>query len=252
VTQSFRRYKHAPITEAVIEIRVQPIRAERSARLAELAGALKETFPKQAPIQMLHFGVAAAPNAGNAQVNQVFSQSALGFRLANAGDTRVVQLRSDGFAYSHLQPYSEWSTFRGEAKPLWDRYRENFPDLHLQRCGLRYINRIDIPAEKIDIFEYFRFYPEIPKQLAHQDVVSMALNVQMPQTDLECMAVIIQALIEPPRPGVISVVLDIDLFRLNIESWQDVRLWQFLDALRIRKNEIFEACITDRTRALID
>ena len=80
----------------------------------------------------------------------------------------------------------------------------------------------------------------------------MALNVQMPQPDLDCMAVINQALSEPVKAGHISVILDIDIFRLGIESWQDSDVWSFLDKLRDRKNEIFECCITDRTRGLID
>ncbi|MNC96343.1 hypothetical protein D3C83_136960 [compost metagenome] len=66
------------------------------------------------------------------------------------------------------------------------------------------------------------------------------------------MAIINQGLTEPVKPGHISIVLDIDVFRLGIESWKDSEVWAFLDKLRGRKNEIFEACITDRTRELID
>ena len=80
----------------------------------------------------------------------------------------------------------------------------------------------------------------------------MAMNLQMPQRDLECVAVINQGLLEPVKPGHISIVLDIDIFRLGIESWQDSEVWTFLDKLRDRKNEILESCITDRTRELID
>lgn len=185
-------------------------------------------------------------------LRQSFSQAPIGFRLSKSDDSRVLQLRREGLAYSHMAPYTEWATFRAEAQPLWQQYRGALPDAKLVRCALRYINRVDIPETKIEVYDYFTLYPKIPEQLPQQDVMGMALSLQMPQPDLECVAVINQALVEPVKPGHISIVLDIDVFRLGIETWQDLEVWAFLDKLRDRKNEIFEACITDRTRELID
>lgn len=249
-----RRYKRAPITEAVIEIRVQSDGSAESAALKRLAEELKTAFPKQAPMQLVHLGVAAAVSgaAAESQFNQLFSHKQVGFRLSSANDQRVLQLRTDGLAYSHMAPYTDWSTFRAEAKPFWERYRQICSAAKLTRCALRYINRVDIPNEMIELEDYFRFYPNVPDDLPQKNMVSMTLNVQMPQADLECMASINQALVDPPGPGVISVVLDIDVFRLGIERWQDSEVWEFLEKLRLRKNEIFEGCITDRTRELID
>jgi uncharacterized protein (TIGR04255 family) len=117
---------------------------------------------------------------------------------------------------------------------------------------LRYINRIDIPKTKIEIYDYFGLYPKVPEQLPQQDVIGFALNLLMPQQDLQCVANIQQAFSEPVKPEHVSIILDIDIFRLQIEDWNDDVTWAFLEKLRDRKNEIFEACITDRTRELID
>jgi len=253
VTTEQRRYKNAPITEAVIEIRVQRDGQAKTSELKVLAESLKKDFPKQAPMRLVTLGLAAGDaQQPDASFNQTLSQSQIGYRLANESGGRVLQLRSEGFAYSHLAPYSQWSQFRGEAKPLWDKYKTVYSDAKLARCALRYINRIDIPGTKMELEDYFRLYPKIPETLPHRDIVAMGMNIQIPQEDLQCMAVVIQGLIEPARPGVFSVVLDIDIFRLGIQSWQDTELWEFLDKLRDRKNQIFEGCITDRTRELID
>jgi uncharacterized protein (TIGR04255 family) len=253
VTGSPKRYKNAPITEAVLEIRVEALKPLDPSMLKNFADSLKGDFPKQAPMQLLQVGIAGPQQLGQV-VSQTFSQSHVGMRLAKSDDSRVLQIRQDGFAFSHMAPYTEWAIFRKEAEPLWRQYRAICQDAKLARCALRYINRIDIPilGKSIEIFDYFRLYPKIPDELPQQDVIGMVLNVQMPQHDLECVASINQALIEPVKPNHISFVLDIDIYRLGIQTWQDAAVWQFLDELRRRKNEIFEGCITDRTRELID
>lgn len=202
-------------------------------------------------MRMLQMGVAARSQSAEA-ISFTSSQGIIGYRLSKADDSRILQVRRDGLAYSHMAPYTEWATFRAEAYPLWEKYRSAVRDAKLARCALRYINRVDIPGTKIESYDYFTLYPKIPDQLPQQDVMGMAMNLQMPQLDIECMAVINQALAAPVKPGHISVILDIDIFRLGIETWQDSEVWAFLDKLRNRKNEIFEACITDRTRELID
>ncbi len=150
-----RQYRHAPIVEAVIELRVSP--PVVPAKLQDLAQALTSKFPLQAPMQLTQFtaAVGSIPGAklpdGNNVVQPTISQSAVGHRLTNAGKSRVAQLRQDGFAYSHLAPYSKWSPFRAEARELWTRYRALCPGSKLTRCALRYINRIDIPSQKVEL-----------------------------------------------------------------------------------------------------
>ncbi|MFN0317422.1 MAG: TIGR04255 family protein [Burkholderiales bacterium] len=244
-----KRYNSAPIREAVIEIRLQPIPPVPQDELKKVALSLNADFPNQADMQFLEMGIANQPGQ---MLQQKLSQSVVGVRLSKPDDSRVLQLRNDGFAYSHMAPYTDWETFKGEALPLWQRYRAVRPEAKLARCALRYINRIDIPDTKIEPHDYFELYPKVPLALPQQDVIGMSLNLQMPQQDLECVANVAQALGEPVKAGYISLILDIDIFRLQIEDWDDDATWAFLDKLRGRKNEIFEACITDRTRELID
>ena len=244
-----RKYKSAPITEAVIEIRVEsPVPVDQTA-LQGLAASLKADFPKQAPMQFLELGIAQQPGPA---FQQKFSQSIIGVRLTRTDDLRVLQIRRDGFAYSHMAPYTDWATFRAEAQLLWKHYRKVCLGAKLTRCALRYINRIDIPETTIEPRDYFGLYAQVPEALQHQDVIGMTMNLKMPQQDLQCVANIGQAIGEPVKPGHLSVTLDIDIFRLKIEEWDDTKAWDFLEKLRHRKNEIFEACITNRTRELID
>ncbi|HAG97354.1 MAG TPA: TIGR04255 family protein, partial [Ktedonobacter sp.] len=59
-------------------------------------------------------------------------------------------------------------------------------------------------------------------------------------------------LTQPTTPEVVTVIFDLDLFRQKIWNSDDEDIWSFLEELRYRKNEVFEASITDKTRELID
>jgi uncharacterized protein (TIGR04255 family) len=246
-----KRYKSAPIHEAVIEIRIQPPESLDLPALTKLTESLRSDFPKQVPMHLVQMGIAAQdqPEKG---FSPSFSQAPFGFRISKSDESRILQIRREGLAYSHMAPYTEWAVFRAETLPLWGQFRAVCPDAKLTRCALRYINRVDIPETTIELHDYFTFYPKMPDGLPQQDMVGMTLNVQMPQRDIECMATLNLIQVDPVNSGYLSFVLDIDVFRLGIESWKDADVWVFLDRLRDRKNEIFEACITDRTRELID
>ena len=76
----------------------------------------------------------------------------------------------------------------------------------------------------------------------------MQLNI--PQDD-QSVLLLNQAMVNPPAPGVVSVVLDLDLIRAIAVPSEEDEIWDVFEKLHVRKNEIFEACITDETRRLI-
>lgn len=77
------------------------------------------------------------------------------------------------------------------------------------------------------------------------------MQLQLPQPDLEGMLVLNQTLIPPPGPNLVSVILDLDLFCKDNVPCDDQEIWKRFEILRTRKNEVFEACITNKTRRLI-
>jgi len=69
---------------------------------------------------------------------------------------------------------------------------------------------------------------------------------------LHCLLIINEALVPRTSPDFICVILDFDLFRLQIWPADDDEIWRFLEELRYRKNAVFEASITDKARRLFD
>ena len=60
-----------------------------------------------------------------------------------------------------------------------------------------------------------------------------------------------EAFAPPLSPELVSVILDFDLFREQIWQSDDEEIWRFLEELRHRKNQVFNASITEKTKELI-
>jgi uncharacterized protein (TIGR04255 family) len=244
-----RHYERAPIMEAAIDIQVESL--TKATDVSVLASKLKDQFPTSLPMYQLEMGVQVgpAPGAGPQFMNQ---HRTLGVRLDSSKRDRVLQLRTQGFTYSHLPPYSDWSTFSAEAEVLWQRYVDEFGPSRVNRIAVRVINNLPLATTEIGnrLDKYLNLYPTIPTSLPSETRgFLMQLRLPMTQIDQDALAVITLQNASA-NPGTIGIVLDIDLF---VERHTEVGpgIFQLLNVLGYRKDEIFEACITDAIRERI-
>jgi uncharacterized protein (TIGR04255 family) len=170
---------------------------------------------------------------------------------ASEDQKQVYQTRLDGFAFSRLAPYESWERFSNEARRLWQAYRECLKPVAVTRLAVRYVNRLDIPGERIEIKDYLRTSPEIGQDLP-QNLDSYFMQLQIPMDDIRCKLVLNETIGQPSQVDHISLILDIDLFRTEDIPEEEESIWELFEALRRRKNEVFEACITDRARELFE
>jgi uncharacterized protein (TIGR04255 family) len=101
-----------------------------------------------------------------------------------------------------------------------------------------------------DFRDFIRLYPEVSADLTQQ-LAGFFLQVQIPQEDLGAMLLLNEAMVPPSGPNVTSVVLDIDVFKQGLKLESDDEVWNTLEVLRLRKNLVFEGCITNNMRELI-
>ncbi len=177
-------------------------------------------------------------------------QDQMGYAFVGGEGKHVVQFRVNGFTFSRLAPYQTWEQLRNEAKSLWGSYRRIVGALPVFRIGLRYVNQLDLPMPMRDFRDFIRLYPEVSADLPQQ-LAGFFLQVHIPQEDLGAMLILNEAMVPPSTPDVTSVVLDIDVFKQGLKLDSDEQVWDVLEALRLRKNLVFEGCITNNTRELI-
>lgn len=237
-------YENAPITEALIDIRVELPIGETGLQLLE---TVHDRVKHRYPGKKKRIYVTGQFSAGD-EVGASASQTLMGFSFSSEDGKQVFQARRDGFTFSRLRPYGSWPELRDEARRLWDIYRGVVNPRKITRVAVRYINQIDIPFSPIEYKDYFRTTPEVSPDLP-QALSAFFMQLQFPQIDFGGLLILTQTPVSPPNPATTSVILDLDVYK-QTEMVSDTDAWGLLETLRNRKNEFFEGCITERTRAL--
>jgi uncharacterized protein (TIGR04255 family) len=237
-------YLKAPITEAVLDIRVSP----RADITVEELGQLSKIFGSRYPSSedVLHF--TGTYEIGSSKTEPVTSEK-IGFIFKNAEQSKVFQAQKLGFSFNKLAPYESWELFSAEAKELWKQYKAIAKPLNITRVGLRYINKLNLPVGLKDFGKYLKQAPELAPGLP-QGLSNFFTQFQIPYADVEAMLIINMTMAPPPDKETASVILDLDVFRAHSVPQGDADLWAYFEKLRAKKNEAFEACITDATREL--
>jgi len=238
------QYDNAPITEALIDIRVELSSDVTLKTLEAIHNEVKVRYPGKK--QRVH---AQGQFSVGGEIGAMAKQTVMGFALSSEDGKQIFQIRLDGFTFSRLRPYGNWGELRDEGQRLWGIYRRMVSPRRITRVAVRYINQIDIPIPDFDYKDYFRTIPEVSPVLP-QRLSGFFMQLQFPQADFGGLLILTQTAVPPPSPGMNSVILDLDVFKDGVEVVSDDELWALLETLRNRKNEFFEGCITDRAREL--
>jgi uncharacterized protein (TIGR04255 family) len=240
------RYTKPPITEAILDIQVENSGEPSPLALESCQHPVRATYPTKRELRaaVAHIDLGSEPSA-SATARDV------GFAFISPDGKQLFQVRTNGFTANRLAPYSRWEEFSSEAKKLWTIYRERTKPNRITRVALRYINRIDLPGESIELKDYFQTSPDIARGLP-QSMSGFFMHVVLPLGDVKSAVNIIETIVEPPRPGIVSVVLDLDFFRTDEIPETEEGLWALFEELRVKKNVVFEACLTDKTKELLN
>lgn len=241
VTEQFELLPRAPIVEAVIQIHARPeISWDEKEVLASLRPKLSE-FENSVSRKNVQHQV----TLGSAHQPMV-SETDLGWHgLVCRSKDQSVQFNRDGFVFSRLQPYQSWNQFYGDAMRLWEIYQETAHPVEMQRIGLRYINKIQLPPKETDFERYIQPHPVPPDKLElpflsffHQDTLAVpgypyAINI-------------IRTVMPAPnsQAGGVALIVDIDAFTTQPLDIKEGVLGERLTDLRWLKNKAFFGSIT--------
>jgi uncharacterized protein (TIGR04255 family) len=243
--QASRRYSRAPITEAIIDLKVTLPEGFSVEDLEKIHAHISDQFATK---EQIHAGSLLFQSGPGIKIDA--SRQQHGFLFRSGDSLRIFQATLSGFTFNRLAPYESWEEFSSDARRLWEVYKDVCRPSSVIRAAVRFINRLDLPGPILDFKEYLRTLPEVSPDLP-QGLSGFFMQLQIPQQDLNCMLIINEAFAPPTSPGLVSVILDFDLFREQVWQSDDEEIWRFLEELRHRKNLAFEASITDRTRKLI-
>ncbi|MBI5788882.1 MAG: TIGR04255 family protein [Candidatus Schekmanbacteria bacterium] len=233
----------APITEALIDLRIKP----KEGLTAQTLGNIYNTIRSQYPNREELLRAEAQIEFRDGQFSKLNSgKTPFGYLYKSADKKQILQAKLDGFTFNRLAPYENWSNLRDEAYRLWQNYAE-ITNSEIIRVAVRYINKIDIPLPIENFGDYLTAAPIVPQALP-QGVSSFLTRVVIQEPALDVTAIITQSLEQIVNPNLISIILDIDVFKQNTIGIYEKEAWELLEELHNFKNKIFFESITEKLK----
>ena len=236
-----RTLREPPIREALIDLRIAADPVIDSAKLS----ALRKTLASEYPNVDEKRGVMAELRVEAGKVLQPAMKD-LGFSglfFTNNDKAQVAQFRSDGFTLNRLRPYVGADVLILEAVRLWRLYVDLVRPSAVVRVGFRFINKLSLPYREGDAFERFlTAAPGMPAD-APQNVSNFLTRMVAHETP--DVAVVTQKLDAAPPGKATPTTIDIDVFSVGDLLPDEDSVQGALQRLRVLKNRVFFALLTE-------
>ena len=244
-----RKYKNAPIEEALVEFCFVPGQEWDLTIPGKLHQhpAIKDQYPGKPRTQKI---VEAALQTDPGQPPNLAVRGGVSrIQLVDESGNHLISMGSDVLSVNVLRPYDGWEQLRPRIDTALQAYAEVAGPSGVSRVGVRYINKIILTEREIDLGTYFRCgplsIPELPKKMAgfmnrieflYDDTVKLLLT----QASVEALE------------GQSAFLLDLDLIWESTEARGLDAIMAVVDDLHEREGAAFEAVITDAAREVFD
>lgn len=234
----------APIVEAVLDIDCD---MPAGFDLTALEGTAGEAFRSQYPRFRNQFLEEHRIESKADEPAKHSSRRAVqAFRFLQDDEKQLVQVRSQGFSFNRLAPYSSLDDYLSEIQRTWELFIGIASPVKIRVVRLRYINRILLPfaGGPVNLDGYFKVGPKLPDEegLQFTGFVNQHTAVEA-GTGYQVNIVLASQLPESER---LPVIFDICVASPKTAEPND---WHWIlveiQSLRSLKNRIFKNTLTE-------
>jgi len=160
---------------------------------------------------------------------------------------QLVQIRTNGFSFNRLRPYSSLDDYLPEIHRTWLLFLGLTKPLRIRRIVLRYINRILLPLAdgSVELDDYFRVSPKLPDD--DRLMFSGFLNQHSAAERGTGNQINIIMTSQQAENAQLPVIFDIEAIRTAQAEPED---WEFIHgtimSLRSLKNRVFRNTLSDQ------
>ncbi len=242
-----RRYRKPPVAEALCEVVFAGSEWDQTVP-GRMFERIRDRFPMKEEVGQFTVEIRGPHPGPSAE----FRPDEPRLRFARGDRSQIVQIGRDLVVVNQLPPYAGFERWRPLVPEMVGIYRELARPTRIERIGVRYINRVVIPAVRFNMETYFRIYPMLPVELGDEHG-RFLLRMEVPAKigGHEFLVTISSA--PPPVPeGATAILLDL----YDVTRFRDGEIF---DSVTTRLAEAhdnvvaaFENAITDSARALFE
>lgn len=243
-----QQYANPPVVEAACDFRFIPNAPWDSTIPGLLYTGLRRLFPErrnvprvEASLAADHLGLQGRITSGNLT------------QFARRDGTAVVTVGSNQVTISRLRPYEGWPEFEHLIARVLDRYIKVASPHGFARIGLRYINRLVIPGEVVDLSHYLDIFPHVGTNLPDQ-YGDFAILMMFPYQDgRDMLRVQLDSFTNnrSPRPEASTFDFDLDYVLAQAEAIAIGDAMEWVEQAHTSLETAFEAVIRDPLRQLL-
>jgi len=237
------RYSKPPILEAVVELRFSD--SVPAARVKHAGERIASRYANQNEQTQLEATTNFETQSADFKVVDWMRQH------TSSDLTELLSISSLNVAWAKRAPYEGWEAFLSRIKLEIGPVLKALQHPSFKRIGLRYINRIDVPYgdDGLTRYEDFINYKiEAGPFLEPSTGYNWLIRSYRAEEDLH--VTLQSAVVIPEIPGTGAFTFDIDV-AAETDIPKDIdALLSRLESMRLLKNQIFEAGITERAREM--
>jgi uncharacterized protein (TIGR04255 family) len=238
-------FENSPIFLAILEIRYSHSNLKNIEIFSEVKKDLVKLFPtsqKQVTSQLKLDSLLQ----GQTTIS-IHNQKVDCFLYTSEDKLTEFTISLDKFNYKQSGSYSNFGEFIKNIKEVWEIHYPILKDISIVGISLRCFNKIEIKENISDPSEYFNISIQAGQDVIKDLVINYSIRYITKNPD-ENKHSIIALTLEERLVDQFPFVLDIDVHDDGIISNDLNLLWEKFEALRIEKDRLFNAILTEKTK----
>jgi len=225
----YKNLNRPPAMEVVFEVLFSDENNGNIEGLCVETPDFKERFPNRNELFLFEAKLGS-------QENSTSKSSLIGFSYDNGEE--LSQFRQDGFSYNKLGNYPGWDQFIKNAIDVYQHYP--FQSENIKRCGLRFINVIEIEKYNGVPKDYFNVFLEADESASISDIDKYMFKYSCIDEKQDCQINVNFRLSDISKSLEAKFILDIDVLKTSVDSVQKIEdLVDIFTTMRNSKNRIF-------------
>jgi len=242
-----RKYRNPPLVEALCEFKFIPNQPWD----LTLPGLIYEKVRGKFPDKRQQIGIGVQFVSTEKGLEHKVEPTPPRVQFHKKDKTALIQVAPDLLAINQLKPYPTWNKFKPMILEGFKVYKEIADPKGFRRIGLRYINILEFKDEKIELKDYFQYYPFIPDNMPRLHGPFLT-RVEFPYEKRNEKLILTLSSLISKKPDIIPILLDLDYAMAEPEYISLGQISEWLDKAHERVENAFEACITNKARDIFE
>ncbi len=241
------RYRNSPIVEAVCEFRFSPDTPWEQDLPERFYRSVKDRLPIRESKKEQAFQIKTNPTGIEGHRFETID-----IQVFLAEDRKMlVQLGPRRLSVNCIRPYPSWDGFRPAIHQAYETVTSLTGAKKLDRIGLLYVDKIEIPGKNIRLEDYFTFYPHRGEGLPH-NIMNFMVGCDFSYNGNRdiCRLKLTRAMPEKQNSSAYLLTTDYFLAKKNAVTPGDALAW--VEEAHTAAKSLFKGCVTERLEEIFN